>query len=221
MPRSNPGRLYRKGVGAVLFDKRGRVLIARRIDTPGEAWQLPQGGLDAGESPRRAVLRELAEEIGTARARIIGESRRWLAYDLPPALAGRAWGGRYRGQKQKWFALRFEGSDADIRLDADKHPEFGAWKWMRLDELPGLIVAFKRPVYRALVVEFRRFAKPAKRSRRRRSPGTFEPGRIAGARSRREAGEIQNPRARQKVRPSRGARRKPKRANRAKPKRPK
>lgn len=162
MSRSSPGRPHRRGVGAVLFDKRGRVLVARRLDTPGEAWQLPQGGLDAGESPRRAVLRELAEEIGTARARIIGECRRWLAYDLPPALAARAWGGRYRGQKQKWFALRFTGRDADIRVDTDADPEFGAWKWARLEDLPGLIVAFKRPVYRALVVEFRRFAKPVR-----------------------------------------------------------
>lgn len=184
MPRPKRGRPYRKGVGAVLFDRRGRVLIARRINTPGEAWQLPQGGLDAGESPRRAVLRELAEEIGTARARIIGECRRWLAYDLPPPLARRAWGGRYRGQKQKWFALRFLGRDSDIRLDTDGHPEFVAWKWARLEDLPGLIVAFKRPVYRALVDEFRRFAKPAKSPRRRRSRPTAEPARIKGARRR-------------------------------------
>ena len=210
-------RPYRLGVGAVLFDRRGRVLVARRLDTPGEAWQLPQGGLDADESPRRAVRRELAEEIGTASARIVGEIRRWLAYDLPPALAARSWGGRYRGQKQKWFALRFTGRDADIRLDADADPEFGAWKWARLEELPNLIVAFKRPVYRALVMEFRRFAKPAKTSRRR-SPQSSEPGRIAGARA--------NPRARQKMRPDprlrgEGARPKPNRASRVKPRRPK
>ena len=208
MSRLGSGRPYRLGVGAVLFDRRGRVLVARRIDTPGVAWQLPQGGLDAGESPRRAVLRELAEEIGTNRARIVGVSRRWLAYDLPPALAKRAWGGRYRGQKQKWFALRFTGRAADIRLDADADPEFGAWKWARLEDLPGLAIAFKRPVYRALVDEFRRFAVPddgagreakakAARGPRRRSPRTAEPGRIAATR------------------------RKPKRASRATPRRPK
>lgn len=155
-------RPYRKGVGAVLFDKQGRVLVARRLDTRTAAWQLPQGGLDAGENPRRAVLRELAEEIGTSRARIIGEMRGWLAYDLPAPLAARSWGGRYRGQKQKWFALRFEGTDADIRLDAGGHPEFDAWKWIDLEKLPARIVAFKRPLYRALVEQFRRFAKPAK-----------------------------------------------------------
>ncbi|MSP81067.1 MAG: RNA pyrophosphohydrolase, partial [Rhodospirillales bacterium] len=155
-------RPYRRGVGAVLFDKRGRVFVARRLDTPGPAWQLPQGGVDAGESPRSAIRRELAEEIGTDRARIVGAIRRLLAYDLPPALAARSWGGRYRGQKQKWFALRFTGRDSDIRLDADASPEFGAWKWARLEDLPGLAVAFKRPVYRALAEEFRRFAKPVR-----------------------------------------------------------
>ncbi len=153
-------RPYRKGVGAVLFDKRGRVLVARRLDTPTEAWQLPQGGLETGENPRRAVLRELAEEIGTSRARIIGECRRWLAYDLPPALAARSWNGRYRGQRQKWFALRFTGRDADIRLGADANPEFGAWKWIPIENLTDLIVPFKRPVYRALIAAFARFAKP-------------------------------------------------------------
>ncbi len=180
--RANPRarqktRPYRRGVGAVLFDRKGRVLVARRLDTKAAAWQLPQGGLDAGESPRRAVLRELAEEIGTSRARIIGETRGWLAYDLPAPLASRAWGGRYRGQKQKWFALRFEGTDADIRLDGGDHPEFGAWKWIDLEELPGRIVAFKRPLYRALVEQFRRFAKPAKPPRAR-SRAVAEPDRI-------------------------------------------
>ncbi len=154
-------RPYRLGVGAVLFDRRGRVFVARRIDTAGEAWQMPQGGIDSGEAPRAAVLRELKEEIGTAKARIVGESRGWLAYDLPPALAGKAWGGRYRGQKQKWFALRFTGRAADIRLDAGTHPEFSAWKWIPLEDLPRRIVAFKRPLYEALVAEFRRFARPA------------------------------------------------------------
>ena len=159
MSRSKQDRPYRKGVGAVLFDRRATSTRPRRLDAPG-AWQLPQGGLDANESPRRAVLRELAEEIGTARARVVGESRRWLSYDLPAALAARSWGGRYRGQKQKWFALRFLGRDSDIRLDATASPEFGAWKWVRLEELPARIVAFKRPLYRALVAEFGRFAKP-------------------------------------------------------------
>lgn len=174
-------RPYRLGVGAVLFDRRGRVFVARRIDTATPAWQMPQGGIDAGESPRVAVRRELKEEIGTTKARIIGETRGWLSYDLPPALAGKVWGGRFRGQKQKWFALRFTGRATDIRLDAGRHPEFSAWKWIRLEDLPRRIVAFKRPLYAALVEEFRRFARPVKpvRAAPRRSgrhrPATRQP----------------------------------------------
>ena len=156
---------YRRNVGAALFDRRGRVLVARRADRPNaEAesgwWQLPQGGIDADEDPRAAVLRELAEEIGTDRAEIIGEHPEWLHYDLPPALIGRALHGRYRGQKQRWFALRFLGRDADIRLDADPHPEFDAWRWVELAALPALAVEFKRPIYEALVISFARFATP-------------------------------------------------------------
>jgi putative (di)nucleoside polyphosphate hydrolase len=153
---------YRPCVGAVLFNAAGQVLIARRADMPvaeGAAggWQLPQGGIDEAEDPAVAVLRELAEEIGTDRAEIIGEHAEWLTYDLPDTLVG-ALGGRFRGQKQRWFALRFLGTDADIRLDADPHPEFDAWRWASLDELPGLAVAFKRPIYEILAASFARFA---------------------------------------------------------------
>jgi len=154
---------YRRNVGAVLFDCRGLVFVARRADLPNAegaagGWQLPQGGIDAGENPHAAVLRELAEEIGTARAEIIGEHPEWLRYDLPAELVGRALGGRYRGQLQRWFALRFLGTDADIRLDLDPHPEFDAWRWAELSELPALAVDFKRPIYEALVTSFARFA---------------------------------------------------------------
>jgi putative (di)nucleoside polyphosphate hydrolase len=159
------GLPYRPNVGAVLFDKRGMVFVARRADLPNAegapgGWQLPQGGIDADEDPRKAVLRELAEEIGTDRADIIGEHPEWLIYDLPPELIGVALGGRYRGQQQRWFALRFLGTDADIRLDADPHPEFDAWRWAKLSELPALAVAFKRPIYEMLTVSFARFAAP-------------------------------------------------------------
>lgn len=155
---------YRANVGAVLFSADGRVLVCRRADLRnGEAaaggWQLPQGGMDEGEDPRRAVLRELAEEIGTDRADIIGEHPGWLSYDLPPGLVGVALGGRYRGQRQKWFALRFRGADADIRLDADPHPEFDAWRWVALAELPALAVSFKRAIYQELAREFARFVR--------------------------------------------------------------
>jgi putative (di)nucleoside polyphosphate hydrolase len=156
---------YRRNVGAVLFDRRGRVLVARRADFPNAegapgGWQLPQGGIDDAEDPRAAVLRELAEEIGTDRAEIIGEHPDWLTYDLPPELLGRALGGRYRGQRQRWFALRFLGDDAEIRLDADPHPEFDAWRWADFSELPALAVAFKREIYELLVTSFGRFARP-------------------------------------------------------------
>jgi len=155
---------YRPNVGVVLFNRDGKVFVARRADFPnaeGEAggWQLPQGGIDTDEDPRTAVLRELAEEIGTGRAEIIGEYPGWLTYDLPPALVGVALGGRYRGQRQRWFALRFTGSDSDIRLDLDPHPEFDAWRWAELDELPSLAVDFKRSIYEALAREFARYAK--------------------------------------------------------------
>lgn len=156
---------YRPCVGAALFDRRGRVFVARRTGTPNAegwagGWQLPQGGIDPGEDPRAAVLRELAEEIGTARATVLGEHPELLRYDLPPGLLGRALGGRYRGQEQRWFALRFTGEDADIRLDLDPHPEFDAWRWAELAELPGLAVGFKRPIYEVLARSFAPYARP-------------------------------------------------------------
>jgi putative (di)nucleoside polyphosphate hydrolase len=150
---------YRLNVGAVLFGPDGRVFVARRINMP-DAWQLPQGGIDEGEDPRAAVLRELEEEIGTAKADIIGEHPGWLQYDLPPALLGVAWGGKYRGQKQKWFALKFRGTDEDIDLNAHQPPEFDAWKWVPLAELPLLAVDFKRDIYTILARDFAVYAKP-------------------------------------------------------------
>ncbi len=150
---------YRPNVGAVLFNHQGLILVARRADMPNAegapgGWQLPQGGMDEGEDPRMAVLRELAEEIGTDRAEIIAEHPDWFTYDLPQELIGIALGGRYRGQRQKWFALRFTGVDADIRLDLDPHPEFDAWRWVPLPELPALAVPFKRAIYEALARDF-------------------------------------------------------------------
>lgn len=156
---------YRPNVGAALFNRAGLVFVARRADFPNAegapgGWQLPQGGIDADEDPRVAVLRELEEEIGTGRATILGEHDTWLTYDLPPELIGKALGGRYRGQRQRWFALRFTGADSDIRLDLDPHPEFDAWRWAALSELPSLAVGFKRPIYDVLAASFARFAVP-------------------------------------------------------------
>jgi len=154
---------YRPNVGAALFNRDGLVFVARRADFPNAegaagGWQLPQGGIDMNEEPRSAVLRELEEEIGTGRAKIIGEHPDWLTYDLPPELIGKALHGRWRGQRQRWFALRFTGVDADIRLDLDPHPEFDAWRWVPLRELPGLAVDFKRPIYEILAASFERFS---------------------------------------------------------------
>ena len=150
---------YRLNVGAVLFGPDGRVFVGKRIGII-SAWQLPQGGIDADEDPRAAVLRELLEEIGTGKAEVLGEHPDWLEYDLPPSLIGVAWGGKYRGQKQKWFALKFLGRDEDIQLDADSHPEFEDWKWVSLTALPELAVDFKREIYEILAREFAVYATP-------------------------------------------------------------
>jgi putative (di)nucleoside polyphosphate hydrolase len=143
---------YRPNVGLMLLDRSNRVFVARRIDVP-DAWQMPQGGIDPGEDAADAALREMKEEIGTDDAEILAESEGWHLYDLPPELAARIWGGRFRGQAQKWFALRFLGTDAAIDI-ATEHPEFDAWKWVDAADLPALIVPFKRPIYVAVLQEF-------------------------------------------------------------------
>ena len=150
----------RKGGGEVLLSREGKAVVARRLDTPGEAWQIPQGGIDGGESPRHAVLRELAEETGAAKAEIIAESATWFSYDLPHDLRDKVWSGRYRGQEQLWFALRFFGDDGDIDLEAGGDAEFSHWKWVPLEDLPRLTVPFKRRMYERIVAEFRHLAEP-------------------------------------------------------------
>ncbi len=144
-------RRYRPGVGILLFDRRGHAFVGQRNDTPG-AWQMPQGGIDEAEDPRAAALRELAEETGVRAAEIVGETAGWIAYEQPPELATRLWGGRYVGQRQKWFAARFTGTDADIDLDAHE-AEFDAWRWVEIEALVPLIVPFKRALYEAVVAE--------------------------------------------------------------------
>lgn len=141
---------YRRNVGIMLLNRDGHAFVGKRVDTPEHAWQMPQGGIDSGEVAAEAALRELEEEVGTARAEILAETPGWLSYDLPPELAGTLWKGKWKGQAQKWFALRFTGEDRDIRIDT-KHPEFCAWRWVPRGELVGLIVPFKRPVYEAVL----------------------------------------------------------------------
>jgi 8-oxo-dGTP pyrophosphatase MutT (NUDIX family) len=152
-PRSD----YRRGVGIMLLNKQNQVFVGRRADSQSEAWQMPQGGIDEDEDPRDAVLRELREEIGTDKVQIIAESKDWLRYDLPPALRKR-WDNRWRGQQQKWFVMRFEGVDADINI-AGEQPEFSAWKWIQIEQLPDLIVSFKRQLYLDLLHELRESGK--------------------------------------------------------------
>ncbi len=150
---------YRRGVGMMLLNADGLVLVARRAGMNDRHWQMPQGGIDAGESPRQAALRELEEEIGTNRAEIVAEAPGWIAYDLPAEVARQAWGGAYRGQTHKWFALRFTGRDRDIDLARD-HQEFDAWKWAAMETLPSLVVPFKRAAYERVVASFRHLAAP-------------------------------------------------------------
>ena len=148
-------RPYRDGVGIALLNDADMVFVGQRIDQTAEAWQMPQGGIDPGEDPLTAALREMEEEIGVpaALAEIIAESRDWLTYDLPPDLADKVWKGRYRGQRQKWYLARFKGQDTDINLQT-AHPEFNQWRWLPFRQLPDLIVPFKRPIYEMIVAEF-------------------------------------------------------------------
>jgi len=157
--RVDPAGLpYRPCVGVMLVNAEGRVFVGKRIDSKeGDAWQMPQGGIDEGEDLHPAALRELHEETGVTPdlVTIIAESREEYLYDLPDELLGKLWGGRYRGQRQRWLLLRFNGEDHQVRLDAHAHPEFLAWKWVEAEQLPDLIVPFKKRVYRQVVEEFR------------------------------------------------------------------
>ncbi|NWG46051.1 MAG: RNA pyrophosphohydrolase [Alphaproteobacteria bacterium] len=163
-PPPDPASLpYRPCVGVLLLNARGEAWTGRRIHLgpegpPAHRWQLPQGGIDPGEDPAAAALRELAEEAGTGAAELLAEYPDWLAYDFPPHAFAAQKGRFFRGQKQKWYALRFTGRDDDFNLAAHMPPEFDAWAWRPLEELPSLIVPFKRPVYDALVAHFRPLA---------------------------------------------------------------
>lgn len=158
---ANPEDLpYRPCVGLMVLNREGKVFVGKRIDQSIESWQMPQGGIDPGETPRETALRELSEEIGTTKIEFLREHPEWLTYDLPPQLLGIAWQGRYRGQKLKWFAVRFVGTDADINLKTE-HQEFSDWKWASIDDLLSLIVPFKRETYAKVIAAFSDLSGPA------------------------------------------------------------
>ena len=147
---------YRPCVGVMLINRDGLIFTGNRKDSAVAAWQMPQGGIDEGEKPRRAALRELWEETGVTEdlVEFLAKSSGWLTYDLPDELIGKVWGGKYRGQQQRWFLFRFLGTDDQVRIETD-HPEFDRWQWSRADEMLASIVPFKRAVYDQVVKEFR------------------------------------------------------------------
>lgn len=145
---------YRQCVGVALFNTEGKIFVGERIDTPG-AWQMPQGGVDKGETSEQTAMRELAEEIGTNQAQIIRTATKKLHYDLPDEMIPRLWNGRYRGQEQTWIAARFTDQDSNINLTAFDPPEFSNWQWVRLEETLGLIVPFKRDLYAQVIEMFK------------------------------------------------------------------
>jgi putative (di)nucleoside polyphosphate hydrolase len=149
---------YRPCVGTMVFNRQGRVFVGNRIDQSIESWQMPQGGIDPGETPEETMRRELKEEIGTDNVEILREHPDWLTYELPDHLLGVAWEGRYRGQRLKWFALRFLGTDSEIDVKTP-HQEFSEWKWIGIGELLPLVVPFKRDIYFQVIEAFRDLAK--------------------------------------------------------------
>ena len=146
----------RLGVGAIVLNKKNQVFVGKRKDNPIDKWQMPQGGVNTGENLIDAMKRELHEETSIQNIKILNEIDGWFEYELPKNLLGKIWKGRYRGQKQKWFVVKFLGNDAEINLQTDK-PEFIEWRWLDIENLPNVIVDFKRKVYEQLLPKIRNF----------------------------------------------------------------
>lgn len=145
---------YRKGVGVFLLNKSKQVWVGKRLDVKNNFWQMPQGGIDIGESEKEAMMRELLEEIGTNNIKIIGTSKNWLSYDIPTKLAGKIWKGRYLGQSQRWFACEFVGKENEINLNT-RNPEFADWKWIKPQLLMRNVIPFKRELYKKILEIFK------------------------------------------------------------------
>ena len=146
----------RQGVGIIVLNEKNKVFVGRRKDNPVNKWQMPQGGIDKNEKPLNAMKRELAEETSITKIKVLKEIDNWLEYELPPNLLGKIWKGKYRGQKQKWFIVKFEGKEDEINLNT-KNPEFIEWKWIDYNLLPDVIVSFKKEVYKKLKNEIKNF----------------------------------------------------------------
>ncbi len=145
----------RTGIGVIVLNKKNQVFVGKRKDNPKKHWQMPQGGVDQGETCLDAMKRELSEETSIKNIEVLKEINGWTEYELPDYLVGRVWKGKYRGQKQKWFVVRFLGEDKEINLKTN-HPEFIDWKWVEAQDLPGVIVHFKKKLYENLLPEIRR-----------------------------------------------------------------
>ena len=156
MPTDPDTLPYRPCVGVMLINADGLIFAGQRIDSPSPAWQMPQGGIDDGEKPRKAALRELREETGITPdlVQFMTKTDDWVIYDLPPELLGKVWGGKYRGQRQKWFLYRYLGRDDQVQIATD-HPEFSTWRWIGAEDMLASIVPFKRAAYDAVVAQFR------------------------------------------------------------------
>ncbi|MEY3197129.1 MAG: hypothetical protein RLZZ59_497 [Pseudomonadota bacterium] len=145
---------FRQGVGMMILNKDGKIFVGKRVESKFEAWQMPQGGILLGETPSRAVFREMMEELGCDCGNIIAETKKWYSYNIPDFLIDKLWAGQYKGQKQKWFLVRFTGEDSDININTET-PEFREWKWASVSEILEIIVPFKRRLYSAVMREFK------------------------------------------------------------------